>query len=437
MTSTVEEISNLKRKLNINVPAETVKNIFDRAYRVMQKKARVPGFRKGKVPLSKVRQSYGNEVKKDVLEELIQNQYVNALTEHSLNPVNHPKIDFTDLKDDSEFCFSAEFEVFPDVKLKKWSGFELKKEKLELKEEDVEKVLENLQKKHSKKVDVDEVRPAKMGDVAIIDFEGFVNEKPLEGGQGNNHSLELGSKSFIDNFEEEIVGMNCGDKKTINLKFPDGYHAKELSGQPVKFNVTLHKLQKLELPELNEDFFKSLGAQEKTPKEFKEKLRNEMEKSETKRIKEQLEQQIIDVLIKENPIDIPESMQTQQKESIINEERQRLKSQQGNQPTDDQWVEDYLKSQDAFFNERAKTLLQSSLLLDALVSDQKITCTNEDLENRISETAKEFQMDMETVKKAFDEDGRQENLKNQILTSKAMDVLIQNAEIKEVSKEEL
>ena len=260
MKSTVENTSTLGRKINVDVPVDAVRSAFDRVFQSIQKNAEIKGFRKGKVPMATIRTMYKDRVMGDVANELINQFYFHALTEHKLEPIGNPELEFDDPTELSDFKFSATVEVRPEVKLTKYENLEVIKEKFAVDNAAVEKVLENIRASRSTLETILEDRPAQEGDTAMIDFDGSVDGQPLPGGKGMGHPLELGSKSFIEGFEEGIIGMKPGAEKTLNLKFPTPYHAKELEGKSVEFKVKLNELKKKVLPELNDEFLKSLGG---------------------------------------------------------------------------------------------------------------------------------------------------------------------------------
>ena len=228
MKSTVENTSTLGRKINVAVPVDAVRSAFDRVFQSIQKNAEIKGFRKGKVPMTTIRQMYRDRVSGDVANELINQFYFHAVTEHKLEPIGNPELEFDEPTELSEFNFTAAVEIRPKIELKKYEGLEVTKEKLEVEADAVQKVLENIQASRATTEIVLEDRAAQLKDIAVIDFDGSVDGKSLEGGKGMNQDLELGSKSFIDGFEEGIVGMTVGSEKSLHLKFPTPYHAKDL-----------------------------------------------------------------------------------------------------------------------------------------------------------------------------------------------------------------
>ena len=260
MKAQIQVTEGLQRKLNVEIPLDTVKSAFNKVYNDIQKKVEIKGFRKGKAPLTTIKSMYKDRVQGDVAQDLISSHYPLALKEQNVDPINYPEFEFEDPSENKDFSFTAIFDIRPEVSVKKWEGLEVEKEKFQPSAEKVEQVLNNVRNSKITHEDVLEVRPATMGDIAQIDFDGFVDGKALENGAGRDQFLELGAKQFIDGFEEGVVGMKVSQEKTLNLKFPTPYHSAELAGQPVEFKVKLKALKKKELPELNDEFIKSIGG---------------------------------------------------------------------------------------------------------------------------------------------------------------------------------
>ena len=433
MKSNVEELSKLERKITIEVPNETVKNAFEKIYKNLQKDAAIDGFRKGKAPIDKIRKSYGDRVKQDVIQDLVHQNYNAALTEHTLSPISYPKFDFKDINEESDFHFSAEFEIRPEVNLKKTDGLKVQKEKLTFDKKQIEDVLENIRKSKATPVDVFEDRPAQMGDTAVINFEGFIDGQPLEGGAGKDHPLELGSKSFIEGFEEGIVGMKIGAEKTIATKFPEEYHAKEIAGKPVEFKVTLNKLQKQELPELNDELIKSLGGKDESLEAFKKTIENDLIKNEENRIQEDLKNRVLKALIQENPMDVPKSLEAEQKQALINDVQKRM-SQQGMNEND---FADYLQKWGQDFDTMAKDMVHSGFMIDAVSKEKDLKCEESDFNQKFDEMAQQTGLEIEKIKEFYGSEEQRSRLNHQIVEEKVVQYLLENAKVEEVEKEKI
>lgn len=432
MKSSVENISSLQRRLHVEVPAATVESTFQKHFNNIQRNVELKGFRKGKAPITAVRSMYGDRVKMDVVQDLIHNHYVQALSAHKLDPIGNPEFEFADPLEGVDFKFSAEFDVRPEVTLKKYEGLEVEKEKLEFDDSRIEAVLNNVRSKNATLSDVLEDRPAQIGDTSVIDFDGSVDGQPLEGGKGTDHQLELGSKQFIEGFEEEIVGMKIGSEKTIHLKFPTPYHAAELAGKPVAFKVVLKALKKKTLPELTDEFIKSIGGDQDLVG-LKNTIKNDMIESDKKRIDEAFKNRLVKKLAEENPMDVPPRLLEEQKKSLIEDFKTRMQSQKM-EPAD---FEQYIQKWDADFAKSAKEMIQSSFLIDAIARKHELTSTAADVDAKLSEYAAQTGLELDKVKEFYAKPEQLSRLTYSLTEEKVIGFLLKSAKVKEVPASDL
>ncbi len=432
MKSSVENVSSLQRRLHVEVPAATVESTFQKHFNNIQRNVQLKGFRKGKAPLSAVRSMYSDRVKMDVVQDLIQNHYVQALSTHKLDPIGNPEFEFADPLEGVDFKFSAEFDVRPEITLKKYEGLEVEKEKLEFDEKRIQAVLDNVRTKNAKLVDVLEDRPAQMGDTAVIDFDGSVEGKPLDGGQGTDHPLELGTKQFIEGFEESVAGMKIGAEKTIDLKFPTPYHAAELEGKPVSFKVKLKSLKKKEMPELTDEFIKSIGGDQDLAS-LKETIKTDMLESDKKRIDEAFKNRLVRKLAEENPMDVPPKLMEEQKKSLVEDFKSRMQN-QGMTPPD---FEQYVQKWDADFAKSAKEMIQSSFLIDAIARKHDLACTPADVDAKLEQYAAQTGIEVAKVKEFYAKPEQLSRLTYSLTEEKVIDFLLKTAKVKEVPASEL
>ncbi len=432
MKAQVQITQGLQRKINVEIPQTVVTNAFEKVYQSIQRSVQIKGFRKGKAPLSTIKSMYKTQVLGDVAQDLIQSHYPQALKESNIDPINYPEFEFEDPSEEKDFAFTAIIEVRPEVKIKKWEGLEVEKEKFVFNDAQFEQVLNNVRSSRAKIVDVLEDRPAQMGDTAVVDFEGFVNGGPLENGVGVDHNLELGSKQFIEGFEEAIVGMKIGQTKTVNLKFPDPYHSAEIAGKPVDFKVTLKGLKKKELPEINEELLAQIGTKQ-TVEEFKKTLRDDIEQSDKKRIEDNFKNRLIKKMVEANPVDVPASLLKDQKAALIEDFKKRM-SDQGMQEGD---FESYVQKWDADFAKTAGEMIQSSFLIDALATEHKLICTKEDLEAKFAEYAKQTGLEETRIREWYAKPEQASRLTYMITEEKVIKLLTDKAKVKEVDAKEL
>ncbi len=428
----VEKLSPLQLKLNIEIPSEIVDQTFNKIFSDIQREVTIKGFRKGKAPLAQIKSIYSDRVKQDVVQDLIQKHYSFALTEHKLDPVSYPEFEFGEPVTNKNFSFSARFDVRPDVTLKKYENLEVEKERLDFDSSKVDQVIENIRTSRATHEDLAILRPAQQGDIAVIDFDGYVDDKPLEGGKGTDHRLELGSKQFIEGFEEGIIGMNVNDTRVLQLKFPDPYQAPELAGKSVQFKVTLKGLKAKVLPELNEEFIKTLGGPASL-EELRKNIQDDLEGSEKKRIEDAFKNRILKKLVEANPVEVPPSLLNEQKQSLIHDFGERMK-QQGMNESD---LAAYAIKWDGDFTKTASEMIQASFLIDAIARKHDLVCTNEDLETKLNEYAKQTGIELTRIKEFYSKPEQASRLTYMITEEKVIAHMMKTLKIREVSKESL
>lgn len=432
MKAQIQVTEGLQRKLNVEIPMETVKSSFDRVYQSIQRQVEIKGFRKGKAPIATIKSMYKDRVQSDVAQDLIQNHYPTALQDQKVEPLSYPEFEFEDPSESKDFSFTAIFDVRPEVKVKKWEGLEVEREKLVIDPKKVEQVFDNIRNSKAEFVDVLEARPAQMGDIAVIDFDGFVDGQPLANGAGRDQNLELGSKQFIDGYEEGIVGMKVGDTKTLGLKFPSPYHSADLAGKPVDFKVTLKGLKKKQLPELTDDLLKTIGAQQ-TVEEFKKTVAADMEQTEKKRIDDAFKNRLLKSLVTANPVEVPASLLKDQKAALIEDFKKRM-GEQGMQPSE---FDDYVQKWDADFSSTASEMIQSSFLIDRLAQDQDLICKKEDLDAKFEEYSKQTGIEIPRIKEWYAKPEQMSRLTYMITEEKVVKLLTDKAKVKEVDAKDI
>lgn len=431
MSFKVEEISSLERKISFEIPAEEVKKEYQHAYEEVQKNAKIKGFRAGKVPMNIVKTNFKDQVDSHVIQHLVEDNFYKALDEKGLNPINQPQLQIQELDENKPFTFSLTFEVHPEVEVKKYQGLKVQKEKILFDNSHIDKTLDNIRSSRAETATVLEDRPAQMGDTAVIDFEGFVDGAPLSNGSGQNHPLELGSKSFIEGFEDAIVGMKVGATITAKLKFPDEYHAKDIAGKAVEFKITLKELKKKVLPEINDEFAKSVGFE--SVQKLKEAIELDYKTTEEKRVQEDLKNRLLRKLAEENPFDVPKTLLERQKEFLIQDTFQRM----GNMGLSQEQLKDYASKWDQDFTQTATFIIQSSYLVNKIADLEKLNAQESDIEQRIQSYISQTGIEEEKVRSIYSQPENQNRLKNMITEEKVIEYLISKSQIEEVAKEKL
>ncbi len=432
MKSTVDKLDGLSRKITVEIPAEKVQKAFDKVYKALQKKANIKGFRQGKAPIATVKATYGDQVKGDVINDLINDGYQAALEEHKLEPVGYPQVSFEPIDETKIFSFTAEFEIRPEIEVKKFEGLNVMKEKLEIPEERITTILDNIRGNQAEVVTVFEDRALTDGDVAVIDFEGKINGEPLPNGSATGHELEIGAKNFIEGFEEGLLGMKIGDARVLNLKFPDGYHEASLSGAPVSFDVKLTGIKKKVLPEINDELAKKVGDFQSLG-DLKERIRKDIEESEGKRILDDMRNRVMKALVEANPVDAPKSLVAQQKQALEEDFKGRLK-QQGMSEGD---FEEYKKKWGQDFEDSAAFMVKSTFLLDALAEKLNLRALPNEIEEKIDQYAKQTGIEIDRLKEFYGKPERRSRLSFQVTEEKVVAYLIDKAKVSEVPKDKL
>lgn len=432
MKSTVDKLEGLSRKINVEIPAEKVQQAFDRVYKEIQKKATIKGFRQGKAPLAQIKSMYGDQVKNDVVNELVNENYSAALEQHQLEPVGYPKISFNALDEKKDFSFTAEFEVRPEVKVSKFEGLAVMKEKLEIPEDRITSILENIRTGQAETVTVFEDRALREGDVAVVDFTGIVGGQPLPNGSATGHELEIGSNSFIDGFEQGLVGMKIGEQRTLNLKFPEGYHEASLSGAPVTFETKLTGMKKKVLPELNDELAKKVGDFANLSA-LKDRIRADITESEEKRINEEMKNRVVRSLVEANPVEAPRSLVEQQMEALIEDFKGRLKQQGLNEKDFNEYKSKWGKE----FEESATFMVKSTFLLDALADKLSLRAEQAEIDAKIEEYGKQTGIEMDRLREFYNKPERRSRLSFQVTEEKVVNYLVGKAKVTEVDKEKL
>ncbi len=430
MSVQVENLEKNMAKLTIEVAAEEVEKAIQAAYLKEKGKISMPGFRKSKVPRKMIEKMYGEAVfYEDAANTLIQENYPAAVEESGIDIVSRPTIDVVQIESGKPFIFTAEVAVRPEVKLGKYLGVQVTKIDTSVSDEEVEAAVEKERNNNARTVTVTD-RPIANGDTAVIDFEGFVDGVAFEGGKGENHPLEIGSHSFIDTFEDQLVGKNAGDEVEVNVTFPEKYQAADLAGKPAMFKVKVHEVKCKELPELNDEFAQDVSEFD-TLEEYKADVKKHLEVEKENEAKKTKEDEAIQKIIDKSTMEIPEAMIETQCENMVNEFAQRL-AQSG--LSMEQYMQfsgltlDKLKEQ---VRPEAETRIKSSLVLEQIAKDEKIEITDEELDAEIEKMAAQYGMEADKLKEYIG-DNEKESMKRDLAVTKAVDLIMEN--VKERAK---
>ena len=402
MSLQVEKLEKNMAKLIIETSVEDFEKAVQTAYLKNKGKINVQGFRKGKAPRQIIEKMYGSEIFfEDAANEIIPEAYEKAVAESDLEIVSQPKIEVTQIEKGKPFVFTAEVALKPEVALGEYKGIEVEKMDTAVTEEDVEKEVNAERERNARTITIED-RPVADKDTAVIDFEGFVDGVPFEGGKGENHPLVIGSHSFIDNFEEQLIGVEIGKEVEVNVTFPEQYHSEELAGKAAMFKVTVKEIKAKELPELDDEFAKDVSEFD-TLEEYKEDLKKKIADRKEKEAKNAKEEAVISKIIEGAAMEIPDAMIESQVRQMAEDFAGRIQ-QQGLS------VEQYLQfmgtTPEQFVEQLRPTALkriQTRLVLEAIVGAENIEVPEEKVNKEIEDMAKMYQMEADKLKELMGE----------------------------------
>jgi trigger factor len=428
MNVKVEDISSVKKQLSFDVPAVRVSEEIEKAYQQIAKTAKVKGFRPGKVPRSILERQYASQMESQVFEKLIRENFYQALADHKIVAVSGPEItDSGTLEKGKDFTFRAQVEVRPEVEPKDYVGLKLKKETLKVDEKVIDGRIEEMRAGSAtmKDADRDEARD---GDTVILDFEGFINGVPFENGKAENHRLELGSKTFITGFEEQLVGMKKGQEGEIEVTFPLDYGKKELAGQDAVFKVKIKEIREKILPELDDEFAAQFGLASLA--DLREKVAESYRAQEAERIERDFKDHIIDALVERNPFELPESMIEQQLEYMLENLQNRMQAQGMS-------IQALGLTPEAFmgiYREIAIKQVKGSLVLEAIALKEKVQVEESEIQEKLEEIAEKNNASKEMVMNFYADESRRRGLVTQLAEEKVIHFLTGKASVEMVDQ---
>lgn len=426
MTANWEKIEKNQGVLTVEVAADRVDAALDKAFKKVAAKVNVPGFRKGKVPRAMFEKRFGVEsLYQDALDILLPEAYMEAVQEAGIEPIDRPEVDVQEMGKGQALKFTAKVQVKPEVTLGDYKGLELPAASTEVTAEDIENELNQLQQRHAELVVVEE-GAAQNGDVTVIDFEGFKDGVPFEGGKAEKYSLELGSNSFIPGFEEQIVGMAKGEEKDINVTFPENYHSEELKGQAVTFHIVLHDIKRKNLPGLDDEFAKDVSEFD-TLEEFKQDITKRLQERKEQNAQREKENAVVAKASEAAEVEIPSVMIENEVESMLADFENRLKQQGMNLDMYFQFsgqTKDELKGQ---MQGDAEKRVRQNLVLEAIAKAEGIEATDEDLNEELEKLASQFQRSVEEIRAILTANGNIESMKGDLVTRKTVQFLLDNS----------
>ncbi|MCG7410175.1 trigger factor [Paenibacillus sp. ACRRX] len=425
MKATWEKIEKNVGVLEVEVNEDRVKNALDLAFKKVQKRANVPGFRKGKVPRQIFEAKYGVEsLYQDAIDILLPEVYSEAVKEANVQPVDQPEVDVEQFGKGQTFKFKAKVTVKPEVKLGEYKGLKVEAESAEVTEEDLNAELERLQQRHAELVIVDE-DTAKNGDTAVIDFEGFVDGEPFEGGTGERYSLELGSNSFIPGFEDQLVGLGTGDFKDVEVTFPEHYHAEHLAGKAATFKVKVHEIKRKQLPVLDDEFAKD-ASEFDTLDEFKADLKTQLQARKEREAEAAREAAVVEKVAENAEVEIPHAMIETEIQHMVKDLDNRLRSQGMNidmfLTLSGQTIADLREQMQQEANKRVK----NNLVLEQIAKEAELSITEEELSQELENMGQAYQRSAEEIRTILEKNGSLDNLREEALLRKTIKFIAEN-----------
>lgn len=428
MKATAERIEKNTVLMEIEIEPEKLNISLDKAYRKLVKKANIPGFRKGKAPRTILEKFYGKKyLLEEALENLISDVYPNAVKETEIEPVDRPQVEIVQAEEGKPVILKVKVEVKPEVELGEYKGLAAERVSVEVSDADVDAELNKLQQRYAKVSNLDE-GTVEQSDVAVIDFEGFLDGEPFAGGKGEEYHLEIGSGSFIPGFEEQLIGVKIGEEKDVNVSFPEEYHSTELAGKPVLFKVNIKGIRRKESLPLDDEFAKDVSEYD-TLEELKNDILNRLKEAAEKKTEIAVKDQLINKAVENAKVVIPEVMINARLQVMLTDMTQRMHRQGVS-------FDDYLKytgadldSVRADLKPEAEKGLRADLVLEAIARKEDIDASDEEVTTELEKMAKQYKQDVSTIRAAMETQGSIEGLENSITFQKTIQFLVDNAKL--------
>ena len=428
MSVQVEKLEKNMAKLTIEVPAEELEKAIEKVYQKQKKNISIPGFRKGKVPRAMVEKMYGKEVfYEEAANEIMPAAYEKAYDECGENIVSSPKVDVVQIESGKPFIFTAEVALKPEVTLGAYKGIEVDKVEVTVSDEEVDAEIERERDRNARSVSVSD-RAVQDKDQTVIDFEGFVDGVAFQGGKGENYPLTIGSGAFIPGFEEQLIGKNIGEECDVNVTFPEEYHAEDLAGKAAVFKVTVKEIKEKQLPELDDEFAAEVSEFD-TLAEYKEDVKKNLTEKREKDVKNAKEDAVVDAIIENATMDIPEAMIETQQRQMIQEFAQNIQMQGLSIEQYFQFTGLTAETMMEQVKPQAEKRIKSRLVLEAVAKAENITVSDEDFDKEVAKMAEMYQMEADKVKESIGEEGKKQMMED-LAVQKAAEFVVNEAKEK-------
>ena len=420
MQVSVESTGTLERRVNVEVPADRVENAVENKLKQLSRTAKIKGFRPGKVPMRIIRQQYGDQVRQEVLGDLIQSTYGEALQKEELNPAGQPRIEPRELESGKPFSYTAVIEVFPEIKLADPAKIEVTRAEAEVGAADMDKLLERIRKQHAEWREVE--RKAADGDQLVVDFEGRIDGEPFEGGKAEKATIELGAGKMIEDFEKGLKGARAGEDLKFKVKFPKDYNAEHLAGKKAEFTAHVHSVSEPELPELNDEFAVKLGISEGGMDKLREQLRESMEREVRQAARQRLKKQVMDGLYENNRIEVPTSLVDDEIARLREDMLQRMGLQQSSDQAPDLPRE--------LFEEEASRRVALGLLVGAVIRENELKLEEQRIKDTVSELVAGTDNPQEMARAYLADNNARRSIEAMAMEEQVVDFLLDRVKVK-------
>ena len=417
MQVTVESTGKLERRMRVELPAERIEKEVDSRLKSVGKNVKIKGFRPGKVPPKVVKQRYGAQIRQEVLSDLMQQSYTDAVQQENLNPAGGPQIETETGADGKGFTYIATFEVMPEVKLEGLDKIKVEKPEVEIGDSDLDEMIENLRKQKATWTEVE--RASAKGDRVVVDFEGRLKGEPIEGGQGKEVPVILGQGQMLEDFEKGLTGIKAGDEKTFKVKFPKDYHAEDLQGQKVEFTIHAHRVEEETLPPVDDSLAEMFSVKEGGIERFRKDVLDNMRHEADQKVKSRVREQLMEGLLAANPIEVPKALKHQEMHSMQHEAMQHL------------GIEDHDKAPPIEnFAESAEKRVRLGLLMRQLITDEDIRLDEERVREHVEEMCAGYENADEMVEMYLGTPRVRQQVEPVVLEQMAFDRLLEHGKVK-------
>ncbi len=420
MQVSIETLEGLQRKLTVQVPSDEITQAVDKKLKQLSKTVRMDGFRPGKVPVSVVKQAYGDAVRQEVVGDVIEKTYHEAVMQEKLQPAGMPQIDAVEDADDKDgFAYTATVEVYPEVESVELEAIEIEKPVAEITDQDLDNMIEKLREQRREWKEVD--RAAAQGDQVVCDFDGVIDGEAFAGGSGKDMSVEIGAGQMLKAFEDGLLGMSKGEEKTVDVSFPEDYHGKDVAGKTAQFTLKVSKVSEPVVPELNEELIKSFGVEDGDLETFKQDIRENMEKELAQKIKTNLKNAVMAGLLEKNEVLAPSA--------LVADEIKNLKQQMAQNMGQDPAQMDTSNFPDDLFEAEANKRVQLGLLVGELIKLEDVKLDKERLEKTLQEMAAGYEDPQQVIDYYTKDKNAKASLEGMVLEDQVVDLILEKAKV--------